>query len=46
MEKYYIIPAEIIENNFLDDLDNLIRCSAIIVTDKSILEIAEEIVRD
>lgn len=46
METYYIVPAKIIESNFPDDLDKLIESCAIIVTEKSILQIAEEIVKD
>jgi hypothetical protein len=45
MAKYYIVPADIIESNFPDDLDKMIPSMAIIETEKTITEIAEELIK-
>lgn len=41
MKKFYVVPAEVIESNFPDDLDSLLPSIAVIETEKSITEIAE-----
>jgi hypothetical protein len=45
MGKYYVVPAEIIESNFPDDMETLIQNVAVIETEKSITEIAEDLLK-
>ncbi len=41
MNKYYVVPANIIESNFSDDMESLLSQVAIVETDKDITEVAE-----
>ena len=41
MSRYYIVPAEIIETNFTDDLNVLLQSSCIIETNKTPQEVAD-----
>jgi hypothetical protein len=41
MNKFYVVPAEVIESNFPDDLDKLMESCTIIETEKNITEVAE-----
>lgn len=40
--KYYIVPAEIIETNF-PDMNTILQSTAIVETDKTITELAEDL---
>lgn len=46
MNKFYVVPASIIESNFADDMDSIMQQSAIIETDRTITEIAELLLHD
>ena len=41
MNKYYVVPANIIESYLSDDMESLLSQVAIVETDKDITEVAE-----
>lgn len=46
MKKYYLVPAEVIESNFPDDLEQLLPSIVVIESEKTITEIAEDLLKD
>lgn len=45
MTKYYIIPAEIIDSNFPDDLEKVLESCGVLNTERTLSEVMDDLMK-